>query len=167
MRDDRSEPLLRARAVAKRFGSTQALAALDFDLAAGEIVGLMGANGAGKSTFVNILAGALAPDSGAIQFDGRAYRPQTPGEAIGAGVVAIHQASERAGAPGLSVAEALLLDRFADGRSGFFVSPASIRRQARAIARASGFELPLDADFGDISLADRQLVAIARALAAN
>jgi simple sugar transport system ATP-binding protein len=158
---------LRARAVAKRFGSTQALASLDFDLEAGEIVGLMGANGAGKSTFVNILAGALSADAGEIALDGRPYRPQSPGEAIRAGMVAIHQATERAGAPGLSVAETLLLDRFADGRSGFFVSPRAIRRQAQAIADASGFDLPLDADFGDIGPAERQLVAIARALAAN
>ncbi|MBV8475005.1 MAG: sugar ABC transporter ATP-binding protein [Hyphomicrobiales bacterium] len=158
---------LSARGVAKRFGSTQALAHLDFDLAGGEIVGLMGANGAGKSTFVNILAGALHADSGELLLDGRAYRPEGPGGAIRSGVVAIHQATERAGASGLSVAEALLIDRFADGRSGFFVSPASIRRQAEQIAQASGFNLPLDADFGDIGPAERQLVAIARALAAD
>jgi len=159
--------MLRARSIARRFGSTQALASLDFEISGGEIVGLMGANGAGKSTFVNILAGALSPDSGEVALDGRPYRPQTPSEAIGAGVVAIHQATERAGAPGLSVAEALLLDRFADGRSGFFVSPRAIRRQASSIAQRSGFDLPLDADFGDIGPAERRLVAIARALAAD
>jgi simple sugar transport system ATP-binding protein len=159
--------MLQARAIAKRFGSTEALAGLDFDLSAGEIVGLMGANGAGKSTFVNILAGALAPDAGEIALDGRAYAPRTPGDAIRAGVVAIHQATERAGAPGLSVAEALLLDRFVDGRAGFFVSPRSIRRQAAAILAKTGFDLPLGADFGDIGPAERQLVAIARALAAQ
>jgi len=156
-----------ARAIAKRFGSTQALAHLDFTLRGGEIVGLMGANGAGKSTFVNILAGALHADSGEVTLDGEDYRPANPGAAIHAGVVAIHQATDRAGAPGLSVAEALLIDRFANGRSGFFVSPTSIRRQAAEIAAASGFDLPLEADFGEIGPADRQLVAIARALAAR
>ena len=64
-----------ARGVAKRFGSTRALEGLDFDLAGGEIVGLMGANGAGKSTFVNILAGASQADDGEISLDGRPYRP--------------------------------------------------------------------------------------------
>ena len=160
-------PVLIAHAVAKRFGSTQALAKLDFQIGAGEIVGLMGANGAGKSTFVNILAGAYQPDSGDVALDGAAYRPATPADAIRAGVVAIHQATDRAGAPGLTVAETLLLDRFADGRSPFFVSPASIRRQAKQIADATGFTLPLERDFGDIGPAERQLVAIARALAAK
>jgi simple sugar transport system ATP-binding protein len=153
--------------IAKRFGSTQALTGVDFEIAGGEIVGLMGANGAGKSTLVAILVGATQADAGELRLDGRPYRPATPGEAARAGVVAIHQATDRAGAPGLTVAETLLIDRFADGRSGFFVSPASIRRQAAAIAEASGFVLPLDRDFADVGPAERQLIAIARALASQ
>jgi simple sugar transport system ATP-binding protein len=153
--------------VSKRFGSTQALRAVDFEVAPGEVVGLMGANGAGKTTLVNVLVGAVQPDAGVMTLDGRAYAPATPREAIGAGIVAIHQATDRAGAPGLTVAETLLLDRFADGRSGFFVSPASIRRRAAAIAERAGFSLPLDRDFADIGPAERQLVAIARALSSD
>jgi simple sugar transport system ATP-binding protein len=158
---------LSGRGIAKRFGSTQALTGVDFEIAGGEIVGLMGANGAGKSTLVAILVGATQADAGELRLDGRPYRPATPGEAAIAGVVAIHQATDRAGAPGLTVAETLLIDRFADGRSGFFVSPASIRRQAAAIAEASGFVLPLDRDFADVGPAERQLIAIARALASQ
>ena len=155
------------RGVSKRFGSTQALHAVDFEVSPGEIVGLMGANGAGKSTLVNVLVGAVRPDGGVMSVDGRPYAPASPREAIAAGIVAIHQATDRAGAPGLTVAETLLLDRFADGRSGFFVSPASIRRRAAAIAGRAGFSLPLDRDFADIGPAERQLVAIARALSAD
>jgi simple sugar transport system ATP-binding protein len=158
---------LSGRGIAKRFGSTRALSGVDFELVGGEIVGLMGANGAGKSTLVNILVGATLADAGELRLDGRPYRPAAPGEAARAGVVAIHQATDRAGAPGLTVAETLLIDRFADGRTGFFVSPASIRRQAAAIAEASGFALPLDRDFADIGPAERQLVAIARAIASQ
>jgi simple sugar transport system ATP-binding protein len=158
---------LAAHNLAKRFGSTVALTQVDFSISGGEIVGLMGANGAGKSTLVNILSGALPADVGELVLDGHPFRPSSPGDAIRAGIVAIHQATDRAGAPGLSVAETLLIDRFADGRSGFFVSPAAIRRQARAIAHSVGFNLPLDRDFGEIGAADRQLVAIARALAAD
>jgi simple sugar transport system ATP-binding protein len=160
-------PLLQARGLSKRFGSTVALDGLDFAISGGDVVGLMGANGAGKSTFVNILAGAHAPDAGELRLDGALYRPSGPMAAICAGVVAIHQATHHAGAPGLTVAETLLLDRFADGRSGFFVGPRQIRAQAREIIEASGFDLPLDADFGDLSPASRQLVAIARALAGS
>ena len=153
--------------MSKRFGSTQALRGVDFEVAPGEVVGLMGANGAGKSTLVNVLVGAVRPDEGVMTVDGRPYAPASPREAIAAGIVAIHQATDRAGAPGLTVAETLLLDRFADGRSGFFVSPRSIRRRAAAIAERAGFPLPLDRDFADIGPAERQLVAIARALSAD
>jgi len=158
---------LAVRGACKRFGSTQALSGVDFDVAPGEIVGLMGANGAGKSTLVNVLVGATQADEGEIRLEGRLYAPKSPRDAIAAGIVAIHQATDRAGAAGLTVAETLLLDRFADGRSGFFVSPASIRRQAASIAERSGFALPLDRDFGEIGAAERQLVAIARALSAE
>jgi simple sugar transport system ATP-binding protein len=102
------------RSVSKRFGSTQALRAVDFEVAPGEVVGLMGANGAGKSTLVNVLVGAVRPDEGALSLDGRSYAPSSPRDAIAAGIVAIHQATDRAGAPGLTVAETLMLDRFAD-----------------------------------------------------
>src|SRR5208283_4718432 len=108
-----------------------------------------------------------SPTAADWQIDGRAYAPSSPREAIAAGIVAIHQATDRAGAPGLTVAETLLLDRFADGRSGFFVSPDSIRRRAAAIAERAGFSLALDRDFADIGPAERQLVAIARALSAD
>jgi ABC-2 type transport system ATP-binding protein len=58
--------LLRARGVARRFGSEQALAPTDFAVAAGETVGLVGPNGAGKSTLLALLAGALDPSEGAV-----------------------------------------------------------------------------------------------------
>ncbi|WFU78191.1 sugar ABC transporter ATP-binding protein [Bradyrhizobium sp. CIAT3101] len=134
---------------------------------AGEIVGLMGANGAGKSTLVNILAGALHADAGEVMLDDALFRPDSPRDAIAGGVVAIHQATDRAGVPGLTVADALLLDRFANGRAGLLVSRKSVRTEAAIIARRAGFDLPLDADFGDIGPAERQLVAIARALSAD
>jgi simple sugar transport system ATP-binding protein len=162
-----SQQGLVVRATSKRFGSTEALVNVDFSVASGEIVGLMGANGAGKSTLVNILSGVIQPDSGTIELDGERFRPQSPREAIARGVVAIHQATERAGVPGLTVADALVLDRLADGRSGFLVSRGTIRRQAQGIVEKAGFPLDLDRDFGDIGTADRQLVAIARAISAE
>jgi simple sugar transport system ATP-binding protein len=60
-----------------------------------------------------------------------------------------------------------LLNRLAGGQSSFFLSKASIRKQAADIVAKAGFSLDLDADFGDIGAADRQLVAIARAIAAD
>lgn len=158
---------LLARDVSKTFGATRALASADFSVRPGEIVGLMGANGAGKSTLVNILSGVYPADQGAITLNGQAFAPRTPREAIHGGIVTIHQATDRAGVPGLTVADALVLDRLADGRAGLFVSRKSLRKQAEHIAREAGFDLPLDRDFGELTTATRQLVAIARALSAN
>ena len=58
--------ILRAENVAKRFGATQALDDVTFEVHAGEINALLGENGAGKSTLVRIMAGVVAPDSGRI-----------------------------------------------------------------------------------------------------
>ncbi|EJB02003.1 simple sugar transport system ATP-binding protein [Rhizobium sp. BK619] len=158
-------PLLHVENISRSFGSTRALAGADLSIERGEIVALMGANGAGKSTLVKILSGVLPADGGAIRLKGRHFAPQSPAEAARAGVVTVHQSTDLVGAAGLTVADALLLNRFADRSTPFFVSRAGIRRAAQAILDAAGFSLPLDRDFGELASADRQLVAIARALA--
>lgn len=157
--------LLEASALSRSFGSTKALVDLTLAIGAGEIVALMGANGAGKSTFVKILSGVLVPDGGAVTFKGRPYLPQTPAEAAAAGIVTVHQSTDLVGIPGLTVGDALLLNRFVDRRQPFFVSRRRVRREAEAMLREAGFDLPVDRDFAELSAADRQLVAIARALA--
>lgn len=158
-------PLLQAQAIAKSFGSTQALRGLSMHVGAGEIVALMGANGAGKSTFVKILAGLQHPDGGSLTWKGAPWRPANPAQAARAGIVTVHQSTDLVGIPGLTVADALLLNRYVDASMPLFVSRASVRRQAQAMLDAAGFALPLEADFADLGAAQRQLVAIARALA--
>ncbi|MGV3549471.1 sugar ABC transporter ATP-binding protein [Rhizobium sp.] len=151
--------------VEKSFGATRALDGTSFALERGEIVCLMGANGAGKSTLVNIVAGALASDGGRMTLDGAAYAPRSPAEAAARGVVTVHQSTDRLGTPGLSVADNLLLDGFADGTVPFLLSRGSVRARAALMLRRAGFELPLDRDFADLPPAERQLLAIARAVA--
>ncbi len=158
-------PLLEAHGLSRSFGSTRALSDLSLSIEAGEIVALMGANGAGKSTFVKILAGLLAPDAGHMMFRGRPHAPRSPAQAARAGIVTVHQSTDLVGIPGLTVADALLLNRFVDPGSRLFVSRAWVRAQARAMLDEAGFELPLDQDFAQLPAASRQLVAIARALA--
>ena len=64
-------PIIRATGLHKRFGQTEALRGVDFDLEAGEIVAVMGPSGSGKSTLLHCLAGILTPDAGSVSFDGR------------------------------------------------------------------------------------------------
>jgi simple sugar transport system ATP-binding protein len=158
-------PLLQIDDLTRSFGSTRALSGTSLSINRGEIVALMGANGAGKSTLVKILSGVLAAESGTISLSDRPFSPQTPAQAARAGVVTVHQSTDLVGAAGLSVADVLLLNHFADRSTPFFVSRAGICRRAQAMLDAAGFSLPLNRDFADLSAADRQLVAIARALA--
>jgi simple sugar transport system ATP-binding protein len=125
----------------------------------------MGANGAGKSTLVKILSGVLPADGGSVSFNGDTYSAKTPSEAASRGIVTVHQSTDQVGSPGLTVADVLLLNHLADGSASFFVSKRTIRARAKAMLDDVGFALPLDRDFGDLSAAERQLVAIARALA--
>ncbi|QND55189.1 sugar ABC transporter ATP-binding protein (plasmid) [Phyllobacterium sp. 628] len=158
-------PLLKVENVSRSFGATRALAHADLQVSAGEIVALMGANGAGKSTLVNILSGVFPADGGTIRFKDEPFAPQSPSEAAAAGIATVHQSMQRVGAPGLSVADVLLLNRYADGSEPFFLTRSGVKRRAQAILDSAGFDLPLDRDFADLPAATRQLVAIARALA--
>ena len=71
-------PLLQAEAVTKRFGGIVALNNMHFAAAAGEVHAILGENGAGKSTFIGVLAGAVRPDEGRLFVRGAAYAPRTP-----------------------------------------------------------------------------------------
>lgn len=157
-------PLLSALDIHHTFGSTRALSGATLHIERGEIAALMGANGAGKSTLVKILSGVDQADTGTITLRGETFAPQTPSEATRKGVVTVHQSTDVVGIPGLTVADALLLNRYVDGGSPFFLSARSVRRAARQVLDEAGFDLPLDRDFADLGAAERQLVAIARAL---
>lgn len=159
--------ILSATGLSRTFSATRALAGADLSIHAGEILALMGANGAGKSTLVNILSGNLLPDDGSVVFHGKPYAPSSPAEAARAGVVTVHQSTDRVGAAGLRVADVLLLQSYADGTAPLFLSRAGVRKKAQQILDDAGFSLPLDADFADLRAADRQLAGIARAIHAK
>jgi ribose transport system ATP-binding protein len=100
-------PLLDARGVAKAFGAVQALKDASLTLGRGQIVALMGANGAGKSTFVKVLTGALKPDAGHVRIRGVERRVGSPAEARRSGLLPVYQ--EPSLIPDLSVADNLRL----------------------------------------------------------
>ena len=100
-------PLLDATGVAKSFGAVRALTDARLTMGRGEVVALMGANGAGKSTFVKILTGALRPDAGTIRIAGREARMGSPAQARKSGLVPVYQ--EPSLIPDLDVADNLRL----------------------------------------------------------
>jgi ribose transport system ATP-binding protein len=104
---DTAEPVLDATGVAKRFGAVQALKNASLQVGRGQVVALMGANGAGKSTFVKILTGVLKPDAGHVRIKGRDSTVANPAGARKWGLVPVYQ--EPSLIPDLSVADNLRL----------------------------------------------------------
>lgn len=159
-------PVFSAHAIAKRFGATVALARLDLSIGTGEVVALMGANGAGKSTFVKIVSGVQAADEGAMTLDGQAYLPGSPLAAKRQGVATVHQSVADVVVPALSIADNLLLDELCGGIATIWTPRARRHARARELAVRVGLEgVDLDAPLGTLSLAAQQRVVLARALA--
>lgn len=149
------------KGISKGFPGVRALDGVSFRVETGKIHALVGENGAGKSTLIKIVAGALRPDQGSIDFDGVEVRLHSPREAIEAGIRVIHQ--ERQIAEELSVAENIMLGQLPVGPLGI-VRQDTLRQQALAKLDRLRVRLPLDAPARTLSLADRQLLEIARAV---
>ena len=160
-----STPVFVVKGLMKSFGPNRVLRGVDLALHAGEVTVLMGANGAGKSTLVKIVSGIHSADGGTIELAGNLFAPSTPAEAMRAGVVTVHQAINDGVVPALDVASNLTLDRLSGKGAPLLLNPRRIRREAREVADRMGLGLDLSKEVTDLTLADRQLVAIARAMA--
>ena len=156
---------LEIKDLTKSFGANNVLRGVSLTLRAGEVTVLMGANGAGKSTLVKVICGAHASDSGELLLSGKPFSPDTPSAAIRAGVVTVHQSINDGVIPDLDIASNLMLDRLAEPGSGFFLNRRHIRSEAKKVAAAMALDFDLSETVSALSLADRQLVAIARAMA--
>ena len=102
-------PVLQAKGLTKRYGRVVAIDGSDLELSAGEILAVIGDNGAGKSSLIKALSGALIPDSGEIYLDGEQVHFRNPMDARAAGIETVYQTL--AVAPGLDIADNLFLGR--------------------------------------------------------
>ncbi|MDB5586696.1 MAG: transporter ATP-binding protein [Devosia sp.] len=157
-------PLISARGISKNFASIEVLRDVDLDLQRGEIHALLGENGAGKSTFAKILAGVHRPSRGTITLNGQPVDILNPIVAQKLGITLIHQ--EPISFPDLSVAENLVLGR---GDGGWFarVPWSEMTRNARALMDLLGVRIDVTRPMRGLSIADQQMVEIARALASD
>jgi len=157
---DDGPALLEAVSLSKSFGPVQVLKNIDLRIFGGEVHAIIGENGAGKSTLMKLLAGNERPTSGEIRIDGRPVSFSGPVEAEAQGIVLVHQ--EILLAPDLTVAQNIYLGR--ELNRGLVVDDKSMREGARKAIRDLGADIDPDAVVGTLSIAQRQLVQIARVL---
>ncbi|MEP4766617.1 MAG: sugar ABC transporter ATP-binding protein [Roseibium sp.] len=149
----------------KSFGRNHVLRGIDLELRAGEVTVLMGANGAGKSTLVKVLCGYHFADAGSVSLAGEPFSPLDAADAISKGVVTVHQSIDDGVIPDLDVATNLTLDRLTEPGAGFFVNDRQLRQQARLVAESMGLTMDVRTRVAELGVADRQMIAIARAMA--
>ena len=157
--------LLQAEGIAKAFAGVPALIDGRFKLKAGTVHALCGGNGAGKSTFLNIVMGLLERDAGTITIDGREVRFANPAEAIHAGVAIITQ--ELSPIPGLTVAENIYLGREPMALGGTVVNYSALFAKAQRLLDDLRFPVSAKSVMSELSLAHTQLVEIAKAISHN
>ena len=165
-----STPILQARGLVKRYGRVVALDNADFDLLPGEILAVIGDNGAGKSSLIRALSGAMIPDAGEIRLNGEKVSFQSPLDARAAGIETVYQTL--ALSPSLSIADNMFLGRELR-RDGPLGSVCRIldRKAMQRIAREKLTELGLltvqniNQRVETLSGGQRQGVAVARAAA--
>jgi rhamnose transport system ATP-binding protein len=156
--------LIEARGISKQFGGVEVLSDVDLDLHAGEIHALLGENGAGKSTFAKILAGVHRPTRGTLRLNGQRIDVTSPIAAQKLGISLIHQ--EPISFPDLSVAENIVMGRQGGGLLSR-VPWAKIIADARSYMDMLGVSIDVMRPMRGLSIANQQMVEIARALASD
>ena len=155
-------PSLRMKGICKTFGPVKALVDASLEVMPGTIHGLVGQNGAGKSTIIKVLAGIIAPDAGTVEIGGHPVGKLTPASVEKLGIHFIHQ--DRLLVPTATVGEAVFL-RHEIG-IGPFISRRRMAAKANDLLRKYfGVELPAGALIKDLTTAQQKIVQITRALA--
>src|SRR5216684_3325952 len=159
-RDSNSTVAIRVRNLSKSFPGVQALRGINFELLSGEVYGLVGVNGAGKSTFIRMLSGASQPDTGEIEVQGSPLLFEDPRLRRGAGIAAIYQ--ELTIIPEMSVLSNAFLGRVP---SRFFLTDKGrMERRFAELSEWMGLRIPPHVNAGSLSVANQQMIEILRAV---
>lgn len=164
MAETQAKTVLSIRGLCKTFGRNRVLDHIDLDVKQGTIMGLMGENGAGKSTMMKCLFGTYQKDEGVIVFDGKEVNFTGPKDALENGVAMVHQelnqCLER------SVADNLFLGRYPTNSMGV-VDEARMKNEAAELFRKLNMTVSLSAPMKTMSVSARQMVEIAKAISYN
>ncbi|WP_232830892.1 sugar ABC transporter ATP-binding protein [Tropicimonas sp. IMCC34011] len=151
------------RNIKKSYGPVQVLHGIDMEVHAGEVVALLGENGAGKSTVSNVISGTVSQTAGEMTWQGKPYAPSNPREAIDAGVGMIHQ--ELLLLPHLSIAENIFVGRYPT--KGGRIDRKKMEDEAGKSLRRLGLDISPKRLVQGLSTANQQLIEIAKALTLN
>jgi general nucleoside transport system ATP-binding protein len=150
-------PLLSLAGMTKRFGQLLALSDVSLTIEPGEIHCILGENGAGKSTLCNLIFGVHAPDTGAMQFGGAAYKPTAPADALAAGIAMVHQHFSL-------VRDLTVVDNILLGQAKGILDRRACARRLDDMAKQYGLALEPFAKIEDLSVGERQRVEIVKCL---
>lgn len=148
--------------ITKTYPGVTALDDVSISFNKGEIHALIGENGAGKSTFIKVLSGGVRPDCGTIEINGKVFHEMSPSLAIKEGIAVVHQELMQFDA--LTVAENICMS---DMTNGFFLDRKAMKEKARKVLDAFDAHISTDALIRDLSMANRQIVEIAKAVNQN
>ncbi|OHE57841.1 MAG: ABC transporter ATP-binding protein, partial [Treponema sp. GWA1_62_8] len=157
------EILAKTRGITKEFSSVRVLQDISIEIRKGEIFGIIGENGAGKSTFIKILSGIYEPTSGSLEFDGKTVEFSGPAEARRAGVSLIPQEFNLVA--DLCVYENIFLGAEPRRPSGLLDKKRMIARTRELLAELEATSVDPEARIQDLSVARKQMVEIAKAIA--
>ena len=163
--DDAAVPALKLTGIGKEFGRVQAVKNVSLSIRRNEVLGLIGENGAGKSSLLKILTGIYQPDEGTIEVNGKEVVLRRPQDAAAAGIGVVHQ--EQALFTNLSVAENIALNGSGSQDQGIrygIYRWRTLNREAAATLARVHAKVDPKAIVGDLSFVERQMVEIARAL---
>jgi branched-chain amino acid transport system ATP-binding protein len=153
-------PLLQVLDLQKSFGGLRAVDALSFEVHAGEVLGLLGPNGSGKTTALNLIAGTLPPSGGSVRLDGRRIDGLAPHRIVHAGVARTFQLVRVL--PGMTACENVAVP-LAFRRDPSFGSAA--RGEAMALLERVGLAARAHVPAGELTYIDQKRLELARALA--
>lgn len=163
MSDKQDDIVLSIRGMSKTFGRNRVLDHIDLDVRRGTVMGLMGENGAGKSTMMKCLFGTYQKDEGSIFLDGKEVSFSGPKDALENGIAMVHQelnqCLER------NVVDNLFLGRYPV--KGGVIDEARMRKEASDLFRRLGMTVNLTQPMKNMSVSQRQMVEIAKAMSYN
>jgi len=153
--------ILHLNSVWKSFGGAAALRGAHLDVRAGEVLGLVGENGTGKSTLINVATGVLRPGRGTITVSGQTVQIANPRHAAALGIAVVHQEADLF--PQLSIAENMLLGKGLVRRAGLIDWPATYR-EAEGMVERMGESYNVRMVASGLSVARRMMAEIAAAV---